>query len=58
MLRTEAKSIKEFCSSVGISRATFYRHIDNMPRTVQIGRQRRILEVDEKNWLEKLETAN
>lgn len=56
MKQTNAKTINEFCESIRISRATFYRHIENMPYTVRIGCQRRILEKDEKAWLENLST--
>ena len=50
----KAKSIYNFCQEYDISRATFYRNIEKMPKTVLIGNQRRILDKDENKWLEKL----
>lgn len=52
-----AKSITAFCRDMGISRASFYRNIDQMPRVVTIGHQRRILREDEQSWVERRRAA-
>lgn len=48
-----SSSITEFCCRHSISRATFYRHRDEMPRTITIGGQVRILDRDENEWVER-----
>jgi hypothetical protein len=47
----KAKSVKAFCDAYGISVASFYRNIDEMPRSILVGKQRRILWEDEYQWL-------
>lgn len=52
-----SKSILEFCTNNNISISTFYRHQDSMPRTVYIGKQRRILAEDETQWINNLRSS-
>ena len=49
-----AKSISDFCKELGISVATFYRRLDQMPKAVRIGGVRRILPEDEDAWRQDL----
>ena len=35
-----ARSIPDFCAAHGISRASFYNHIEDMPRTIRVGARR------------------
>jgi len=51
MNKMNAISISDFCKSIGISVATFYRNISDMPRTIRVGRQRRILIQDKEQWI-------
>lgn len=46
-------SIAEFCERYGIDKATFHRRRSEMPATIRIGVQHRILAEDESAWLKK-----
>ena len=46
-------SIGEFCERYGIDKATFHRRRSEMPATIRIGVQHRILAEDEREWLNK-----
>lgn len=50
------KTVKEFCEEYNIGIATFYRHIgtDKVPKSIKIGKSRRIRWQDEEEWLKKL----
>lgn len=45
-----AYSIQEFCNRVEISVPTFYRNRAEMPKTITIGKQVRILAEDLAEW--------
>jgi predicted DNA-binding transcriptional regulator AlpA len=46
-------SIADFCERHHISGATFYRNRMDMPRTIRIGGQVRILAIDEDAWVKR-----
>lgn len=56
-MQTEARrysdSIPGFCERYAINPATFYRRRAEMPRTIRIGVQNRILASDEAEWLQR-----
>jgi hypothetical protein len=48
-----SSSIGEFCERYAIDKATFHRRRAEMPRTIRIGVQHRILASDEAEWLQR-----
>jgi len=46
-----SSSIADFIARHGISEPTFYRHRDDMPKTIMIGGQWRITDKAEAEWL-------
>jgi predicted DNA-binding transcriptional regulator AlpA len=55
--RPSSSSIKEFCDRHGIDESTFYRRRADMPRTIKVGGQWRILDADESVWIERKQAA-
>lgn len=51
--RPSSSSIRDFCARHNIDESTFYRHPQDMPRTIKIGGQKRILDEDEQAWKAK-----
>jgi hypothetical protein len=52
MNRPRSSSIKEFCARHRINPATFYRRRDLMPATISVAGQKRILDEDERAWID------
>ncbi|MFE8034645.1 hypothetical protein [Thiohalocapsa marina] len=50
-----SSSILDFCDRYHIDKSTFYRRLEDMPRTIRVGGQQRILGADEKAWIERLQ---
>jgi len=55
-MKTQARTIPDFCRSIGIGVTTFYRHKKSMPRVVKIGHQSRILESGEIEWRQRIQS--
>ena len=55
-----AKTVTNFCKEYHIGIATFYRHIgtDKVPKSIKIGKSRRIRWQDEEEWLANLDLTN
>ncbi len=45
-----ARSIPEFCAAHGFSRASFYNHRQDMPRTIRVGARRLVTAEAERAW--------
>lgn len=50
--RPTSSSVEDFCNRHGISEATYYRRRAEMPRTIKVGGQLRIIDADEAAWIE------
>lgn len=51
--RPTSSSVADFCERHGISEPTFYRRRLDMPRSIKIGGQLRIVDADEQAWIER-----
>lgn len=50
--RPTSDTIQGFCDRWNIDKSTFYRRRDRMPRVIKVGGKLRILDSDEREWID------